>query len=200
MNLLVATHNKGKLAEYAELLGDAGVTLLTLDMAGVSEEIEETGDTFMENAILKAVGYARLTGLPTLADDSGLEVDALGGRPGVHTARYGGEGLSSAERYTRLLDEMDGVPAEQRAARFRCAIVLASANGEVLGTADGTLEGAIATDVRGEGGFGYDPVFWLVESQKSLAELSSAEKHRISHRGQALRVIAPVLLSELAGR
>ncbi len=128
MKLLVATHNKGKLAEYAELLGDADVTLMTLDMAGVSDEIEESGETFMENAILKAQGYARLTGLPTLADDSGLEVDALGGSPGVRTARYGGEGLNSAERYARLLAEMDGVPEDRRSARFRCAIVLTSAS------------------------------------------------------------------------
>lgn len=200
MKLLVATHNKGKLAEYEELLGDADVTLLTLDMAGVSEEIDETGDTFMENAILKAIGYARLTGLSTLADDSGLEVDALGGRPGVHTARYGGDGLTSAERYGRLLIELDGVPGEQRTARFRCAIVLASGKGDVLGTAEGTLEGAIASDARGEGGFGYDPVFWLAERQKTLAQLSSAEKHDISHRGQALRAIAPLLRAALDGQ
>lgn len=200
MKLLVATHNKGKLAEYEELLGDADVTLLTLDMAGVSEEIDETGDTFMENAILKAIGYARLTGLSTLADDSGLEVDALGGRPGVHTARYGGDGLTSAERYGRLLIELDGVPGEQRTARFRCAIVLASGKGDVLGSAEGTLEGAIASDARGEGGFGYDPVFWLAERQKTLAQLSSAEKHDISHRGQALRAIAPLLRAALDGQ
>lgn len=198
MNLLVATHNKGKLAEYADLLGDSDVTLLTLDMAGISDEVEETGDTFMANAILKAQGYAKLTGLLTLADDSGLEVDALGGRPGVHTALYGGHGLSPAERYQRLLAELDGVPDEERTARFRCAIVLAGGKGEVLGTAQGTLEGAIATAAHGDGGFGYDPVFWLSGPQKTLAQLSPAEKHAISHRGQALRAIAP-LLREVVG-
>lgn len=199
MDLLVATHNQGKLAEYADLLGEADVTLLTLDMAGISEEVAETGETFLANAVLKAQGYARQTGLLTLADDSGLEVDAMGGRPGVHTARYGGDDLSPVERYLRLLVELDGVPDEERSARFRCVIVLAGGDGSVLGTAEGTLEGAIATTARGGGGFGYDPVFWLPGRQKTLAQLSPAEKHAVSHRGQALRAIAPLLRSTLEG-
>lgn len=193
MKLLVATHNQGKLAEYADLLDGTGVELLTLDMAGITHDIDETGSTFAENARLKAQGYARLTGLTTLADDSGLEVDALEGRPGVQTARYGGEGLTSRQRYERLLIEMADVPAEDRSARFRCVIALAAPNGDLYGTADGTLEGEIAEAASGDGGFGYDPVFWLPERGQTLAQLTPAEKHAISHRGQALRSISPLL-------
>ena len=191
--LLVATHNKGKVGEYSEILGDSGIAWLTLDDVGITHDVEETGATFRENAILKAQAYAVQSGLLTLADDSGLEVDALDGRPGVLTARFGGPGLLAADRYRLLLAHLDGVPAPQRTARFRCVIALAVPDGSILGTAEGVCEGAIAQEPRGEGGFGYDPVFYLAELGQTMAQLSAAEKHRRSHRGQATRAIEPLL-------
>ncbi len=193
--LLVATHNKGKVAEYADILGGRRLDWLTLDEAGIGEEVAETGATFRENAILKAQAYARQAGLLTLADDSGLEVDALDGRPGVLTARYGGPGLSFAERYGRLLGELAGVPWERRTARFRCVVALAGPDGALLGAAEGVCEGYIALEPAGDGGFGYDPVFFLPELGLTMAQLSPEAKHAISHRGQATRVIAPLLAS-----
>ncbi len=191
--LLVATHNKGKVGEYSEILGDSGIAWLTLDDVGITHDVEETGATFRENAILKAQAYAVQSGLLTLADDSGLEVDALDGRPGVLTARFGGPGLLAADRYRLLLAHLDGVPTPQRTARFRCVIALAAPDGSILGTAEGVCEGAIAQEPRGEGGFGYDPVFYLAELGQTMAQLSAAEKHRRSHRGQATRAIEPLL-------
>jgi XTP/dITP diphosphohydrolase len=197
--LLVATHNKGKVREYADILGDMGLTWLTLDEAGVTDEVAETEDTFRGNAVLKATAYARQTGLLTLADDSGLEVDALGGEPGVFSARYGGPGLSSIDRYQLLLANLRGVPSSQRTARFHCVTALAAPDGTLLGTADGVCEGMIAEGPRGQGGFGYDPVFLLPERGQTMAELDAAEKHRISHRGRAVAAIAPLLRRVLAG-
>lgn len=191
--LLVATHNKGKVAEYADILGDTQIDWLTLDEAGVTHDVPETGETFLDNALLKAVAYARQTGLLTLADDSGLEVDALGGQPGVRTARYGGVGLSTVDRYRLLLNNMNEVPARQRTARFRCAIVLAAPDGGILGTAEGSCEGVIAFEPAGEGGFGYDPVFFVPELGMTMAQLPANVKHRISHRGRAGQAIAPLL-------
>jgi XTP/dITP diphosphohydrolase len=191
--LLVATHNKGKVGEYADILGDRRIGWLTLDEAGVDEEVDETGDTFLENAILKATTYARQTRLLTLADDSGLVVDALGGKPGVLTARYGGVGLSAAERYQLLLRNLTGVPDDQRTARFCCVVALTGPDGALLGTAEGVCEGAIALEPAGEGGFGYDPVFYLPERGLTMAQLSPVEKHRISHRGRAAQAIEPLL-------
>ncbi len=191
--LLVATHNPGKVSEFAEILEDSRIAWLSLGDAGITQDVEETGTTFMENATLKAAAYSRQSGLLTLADDSGLEVDALGGAPGVLTARYGGAGLSPADRYHLLLDALAGVPEADRAARFRCAIVLAAADGTVLGSAEGVCEGRIALAPSGEGGFGYDPVFYLPERGMTMAELPAAEKHRISHRGRAIHSIGPLL-------
>ncbi len=191
--LLVATHNKGKVGEYSEILGDSGIAWLTLDDVGITHDVEETGATFRENAILKAQAYAVQSGLLTLADDSGLEVDALDGRPGVLTARFGGPGLLAADRYRLLLAHLDGVPAPQRTARFRCVIALAAPDGSILGAAEGVCEGEIAQEPQGEGGFGYDPVFYLAELGQTMAQLSAAEKHRRSHRGQATRAIEPLL-------
>ena len=195
--LLVATHNKGKVGEYADILGDGGIDWLTLDDVGITHDVEETGATFRDNAILKAEAYARQSGLLTLADDSGLEVDALGGRPGVLTARFGGPGLSAAERYRLLLAHLDGVPAPQRTARFRCVIALAAPDGTILGTAEGGCEGEIALEPRGEGGFGYDPVFYMADLGQTMAQLPATEKHRRSHRGQATRAIEPLLRKTL---
>ena len=191
--LLVATHNQGKVVEYADILGDTGLDWLTLVEAGITDDVAETGATFLDNAILKAVAYARLSKLLTLADDSGLAVDALGGRPGVLTARYGGPGLSAAERYGLLLRELGDTPDAQRTARFHCVVALAAPDGTILGTADGVCEGRIARAPAGEGGFGYDPVFYLPERGLTMAQLPADEKHRLSHRGRAARAIQPFL-------
>lgn len=197
--LLVASHNKGKVREYAEILGDLGLAWLTLDEAGVTDDVAETEDTFRGNAVLKATAYARQTGLLTLADDSGLEVDALGGRPGVLSARYGGPGTTAVDRYRLLLAELAGVPPSRRAARFRCVTVLAGPDGALLGTADGVCEGVIALEPSGDGGFGYDPVFLLPQYGLTMAQLDAAEKNRISHRGRAAAAITPLLRRVLAG-
>ncbi|MCI0576334.1 MAG: XTP/dITP diphosphatase [Chloroflexi bacterium] len=190
--VLVATRNTGKVAELADLLRDLDVAWLSLDEAGVAFEVEETGETFEENAVLKATTYAGATGLLTLADDSGLEVDALGGRPGVYTARYGGAGLTSIQRYERLLQELAGVPWKRRTARFRCMIALAGPDG-LIGTAAGVCEGRIAWEPAGSGGFGYDPVFYLPDQGLTMAQLPAEEKHKISHRGRAVAAVAPLL-------
>lgn len=191
--LLVATHNPGKVAEYADLLEDDRIDWLSLDDAGIINYADETGATFQENAEIKASVYARQSGLLTLADDSGLEVDALGGAPGVMTARYGGEGLTPAERYLRLLEALVDVPEAERTARFRCVIALAAADGTILGSAEGVCEGQIALEPMGEGGFGYDPVFYLPGRGVTMAQLPAGEKHRISHRGRAAYSIGPLL-------
>ncbi|MFN2136884.1 MAG: RdgB/HAM1 family non-canonical purine NTP pyrophosphatase [Candidatus Promineifilaceae bacterium] len=187
--LLVASHNQGKVAEYADLLDGLEIEWLSLDDVHITVEMPETGDTFLANAAQKAAGYALESGLLTLADDSGLEVDALYGAPGVHTARYGGPGLDSRQRYELLLANMDGVHETERGARFRCAIVLAAPDGTILASSEGAVEGRIAETARGEGGFGYDPVFYLPEFNCTMAELPPGKKHRISHRGRALRAI-----------
>lgn len=197
--LLVASHNKGKVREYAEILGDLGIAWLTLDEAGVTEDVAETEDTFRGNAVLKATAYARQTGLLTLADDSGLEVDALGGRPGVLSARYGGPGTTAVDRYRLLLEELRDVPTERRTARFHCVTALAAPDGTLLGTADGVCEGVITPGPSGDGGFGYDPVFYLPPYGLTMAQLDAAEKNRISHRGRAAAAIAPLLHRVLAG-
>ncbi len=184
MQLLIATHNRGKLREYQELFADLPFELLTLDDVGIRDDVEETGETFAENARLKATEYARESGLLTLADDSGLQVDALGGEPGVRSKRYAGENASDAERVIFLLAKIKDVPREQRVARFRCAIVIASPQGEVR-ECDGTCEGEIAFEPRGSNGFGYDPIFLFPERGVTMAQLPSDEKNRISHRARA---------------
>ncbi len=195
--LLVATHNRGKVGEYAEMLADLAVGWLGLADVGVTMDVEETGLTFEANAVLKAQAYAAETGLLTMAEDSGLVVDALDGAPGIYTARYGGPGLSHAERYELLLQNMTAVPWPQRTARFCCVIALAGPDGAILGTAEGVCEGMIALAPTGAGGFGYDPVFYVPELGMTMAE--TAVKHEISHRGRALGVIGPLLGRVLAG-
>ena len=192
VRLLVATHNKGKLREYKALLQDLPVTLTYLDEVGIHEDVPETGKTFAENAIQKARAYAAMSGLLTLADDSGLEVDALGGAPGVHSVRYAGPGATDEDRIQKLLRELDGVPPDKRTARFRCVIAVATPEGQVY-TADGAVEGVIIDTPRGSHGFGYDPVFFLPERGKTMAELPPEEKNRISHRARAAEAIKPVL-------
>jgi len=190
--VLVATHNLGKVLEYKDLLQDLALDWLGLSDVGVTFDVAETGMTFEENAILKAETYSAETGLLTLADDSGLEVDALNGEPGVFTARYGGKGLTSKERYELLLRNLADVPWEERTARFRCVIAVYD-KGKLIGTAEGSCEGLIATEPAGEGGFGYDPVFYLPDWCKTMAQLLPEEKHRISHRGRAVAGIGPLL-------
>lgn len=184
MKLLIATHNRGKQTEYQEILNDLNLELLTLDDVGVTSDVQETGATFEENARLKAMTYARMTGLLTLADDSGLVVDALNGEPGVLSKRYAGEQKSDAERNAYLLEKLRHVPHDKRAARFVCVIVVADAEGH-LWTSEGKCEGEIAFAPRGTNGFGYDPIFIVRGTNRHLAELSSKEKNKISHRGLA---------------
>jgi XTP/dITP diphosphohydrolase len=164
---------------------------------GITHDIEETGTTFIENATLKARGYAEMSGLLSWADDSGLEVDALDGRPGVYSARYGGPGLSPRDRYLNLLDELRAYPRQSWTARFRCVVALARPNGEVH-TVEDTLEGIITDQPTGEYGFGYDPIFFLPEYGATLAQLTPEIKNQISHRGKASRA-AKELLRKLLG-
>ena len=192
--LLVATRNPGKMVELKELLDGVPFQLTSLDDEDVVEEVEETGATFEENARLKASSYASLTGLLTLADDSGLEVDALDGEPGVHSARYGGPGLTDEDRVELLLKNMEEVPWEKRAGRFRCVISILSPSQD-LGMVDGVVEGIIQYEPKGTNGFGYDPVFYLPHLDKTTAELSLEEKNLLSHRGQAARKAAGLLRS-----
>jgi XTP/dITP diphosphohydrolase len=182
--LLVATHNSGKVREYARLLAELPLTVTWLAAVNIVEAVEETGATFTENALLKARSYAKIAGCLTWADDSGLEVDALNGRPGIYSARYGGEGLSDTHRYEALLRELEGVPEENRTARFRCVVAIAQPDGQAW-TAEGTVEGVILKAPRGMNGFGYDPVFYLPDYGASMAELPVEIKNQISHRAIA---------------
>ncbi len=174
------------------MLAGLAVDWLDLEQAGIMLEVEESGASLTENATLKAKGYAAASGLLTLADDTGLEVDALGGEPGIYPARFGGAGLTPAERVRHLLSRLNGVPATRRTARFRCVIALARP-GELIVTVEGVCEGRIAEAPAGDHGFGYDPVFFLPAQGRTMAQLLPAEKHRLSHRGQAIRALAPIL-------
>jgi len=184
IRLLVATRNRKKLKEIREILERPGIELLGADDVGNLPEVEEDGDTFEANAIKKAITLARASGMLTLADDSGLETDALEGAPGVYSARYAGEPSNDAANNRKLLDALATTP--NRRARFRCAIALATPDGRAA-TVDGRCEGRIAEAPRGEGGFGYDPLFIPDDHAQTFAELGSDVKHRISHRGAALR-------------
>ena len=184
MKFVLATHNPGKLREMSDILSHLGVEVVSPADVGVTVEVEETGTTFAENAMLKAKAICAASGLPAIADDSGLCVDALNGGPGVYSARYGGEGLDDRGRYMLLLNSMRGQTT--RAAHFSCAIACAFPNGDTL-TAEGRCDGAIAFAPLGEGGFGYDPVFPVPEKGKTFGQLTAEEKSQISHRGKALR-------------
>ena len=187
MNLLIATTNPGKVREFREMLGVEVSSLADLD---AYDEVPETGRTFLQNACLKASGYAKQTGRTVIADDSGLEVDALGGAPGVNSARFAsdhGAGSGDADNNRLLLAKLADVPDEQRTARFRCVLAVAAPDGAILLTAAGSCEGSILREPRGDNGFGYDPLFLLAGSERTTAELSPAEKHAASHRGAAMR-------------
>ncbi|GAC1353747.1 MAG: RdgB/HAM1 family non-canonical purine NTP pyrophosphatase [Herpetosiphon sp.] len=195
--MLVATTNRHKLAEYQALFAEHAEIYISLQDAGINDDVAETGTTFEANAVLKAEAYARLSGLPTLADDSGLVVDALDGRPGVYSARYGGPGATSVDQQRLLLAELTAVPWEQRTARFVCVIAYVMP-GQVVRTVKGTLEGLISYEPRGSGGFGYDPLLFLPSHGRTVAELSADEKNAISHRAVAAQKLA-VLLKEQKG-
>ncbi len=190
--LLLATNNAGKVREYRRLLAVPGIELLTPAELGIRTAVEETGDTLEENARLKAAPLAVQSGLIALADDSGLYVDALGGEPGVHSARYAGEHATDRDRVAYLLRKLTGVPMEKRTAHFRCVIALATPAGEVA-YARGECHGLIALEPTGENGFGYDPLFYLPELGKTMAELPSEMKDRVSHRGKAARQVPDLL-------
>lgn len=202
--LLVATGNPGKLREYQELLAGSPFSLFSLRDVGITDEVEETGDTFAENAWLKAAGYAAMSGMLTLADDSGLEVDALGGHPGVRSARYGGDACRTDEdRVALLLHNIEDVPWEKRTARFRCVINVArpsaapplsstvsspslnQAPPELLVSVVGSVAGMVQYEPAGDDGFGYDPVVYLPSFKRTVAQLSLQEKNQVSHRGNA---------------
>jgi XTP/dITP diphosphohydrolase len=204
MKLLIATHNSGKLSEFRQIFATLPLELVSLDDLGISWEVDETGETFEANARLKAERFFAATGLATLADDSGLEVDALGGAPGVYSARYGGTNLTPRQQYELVLEQMRAVSpdrpatpgrghdraevlrtsADRRSARYYCVIALAMP-GKPLQVVDGECSGVIATEARGSGGFGYDPIFWLPEYGCTMAELPAETKNRISHRARA---------------
>jgi XTP/dITP diphosphohydrolase len=197
--LLIATHNPGKVREYRDLLSDLPLAVTFLTELGISNDVEETEDTFEGNAILKARSYAAMAGLWTWADDSGLEVDALGGQPGVYSARYGGAGLNDRDRYERLLAELSAYPPQTWTARFRCVVAIATPGGRV-NTRSGTVEGIITDRPRGEHGFGYDPIFYVPGFNQTMAELHPGVKNNISHRAEAAaaakELLAKMLLEE----
>jgi XTP/dITP diphosphohydrolase len=194
--IVVATRSEHKLRELRELLAPAVATLVSLDDLAVPDEVEETGATFEANARLKARAYARLTGLPCLADDSGLEVDALGGGPGVRTKRYAGEHATDADNNRKLLAALDGLPPERRGARYVCVLALVVPGTPGVRLARGTLRGRIAVAPKGTNGFGYDPIFEPAGEPpggRTLGEWSAEAKNRVSHRGRAARRMAKVL-------
>ena len=194
--LVLATRNRDKCAELAALLGDLGIRLRTLDDFPEVPDVTEDGETCEANAVKKASAVARHTGLPAIADDTGLQVDALGGRPGVYAARYAGETVSYADNWRKLLRELEGVPREQRRARFITVAAVARPSAEKVEVVEGVLEGFIAEAPVGTQGFGYDPVFYVPELGKTLAQLTSDEKNRISHRARAV-IKAKVLLRSM---
>lgn len=186
MKFVIATHNTHKLEEFERILTPLGVQIALRELS----DVEETGETFAENAFLKAESAMKETGLPAIADDSGLMVDALNGAPGVYSARYAGEGGTYDDVIRKLLFEMRDVPEEKRTARFVSSICCVFPDGETL-RAEGVCEGMIAFEKRGEGGFGYDPVFLV--GDRSFAEMTGAEKDAVSHRGRALRAFSKIL-------
>ena len=196
MKLLVATRNKGKKLEYTALLQGLGIDLVSLADMSIDMIVEESGKTYTDNALLKARAYAAITGLPTLADDSGLEVDALDGAPGVYSARYGGEGLGEEAQYRLLLQELSEVPEKSRTALFRCVIALVWTDGRE-DVVEGICKGRIADEPHGENGFGYDPVFYIPERGCCMAELPQEIKNRISHRARAAQAIRRILQDRL---
>lgn len=184
--IIIATKNKGKIAEFQQLFAKKGVEIRSLLDYDDVPDVEETGKTFAENAILKATTIANMFHEPVIADDSGLIVDALNGEPGVYSARYAGEGKNDQANIEKVLKKLQGVPFEQRTARFYCTLAVAKPNGDVI-TVDGVCEGYITKSPIGENGFGYDPIFFVPEKQRTMAQLTKEEKNEISHRAKALQ-------------
>ncbi|MEW6142255.1 MAG: XTP/dITP diphosphatase [Chloroflexota bacterium] len=192
MKLLLATSNRGKLLEFQHLFPGSHFELVTPADLELDLEVAENGTTYAENASLKALAFARASGLITLADDSGLEVDALGGEPGIQSARYAGEGAGDRDRVARLLSRLQDIPWEKRTAHFRCVIAVAAPSGRV-DFAEGSCNGIITFEPKGASGFGYDPVFYFPKYGKTMAELPIELKNRISHRGRAAVAALPVI-------
>lgn len=184
--ILLGSKNKGKIQEFQEAFQDSQIEILSLNDFPDCPDAPETGNSFEENASQKALFYQEFTGLPSLADDSGIEVDALGGAPGIYSARYAGEPANDSANNQKLLENLEGIPSEKRTGRFVCVLALAK-NGQIVQLSRGTAEGIVLEAPRGENGFGYDPLFFVPNLKKTMAELSITEKRQISHRGEALR-------------
>ena len=194
--IVLATGNKGKVKELSSMLSDLNIEVLPQSEFHVTE-VAETGSTFVENAIIKARHAARITGLPAIADDSGLAVDALGGAPGVYSARYAGEDANDQDNIQKLLQALSGVAPEQRQARFLCVLVyMAHADDPTPIICQGEWHGTITTQTMGDNGFGYDPVFWQADRQLTSAQLPRDLKNQLSHRGKALAQLVPLLLAK----
>ncbi|KKB72507.1 MULTISPECIES: XTP/dITP diphosphatase [Bacillus] len=190
--VIIATKNEGKVKEFKEMLAPRGYDVKSLLDIGYTADIEETGQTFEENAIIKAETISKATGKIVIADDSGLSVDYLGGRPGVYSARYAGEEKNDLANLQKLLKELEGVEKEDRSARFRCALALCIP-GQETKTVEGAVEGYITEEPMGTNGFGYDPVFLVKDKDQTMAQLSSSEKNKISHRADALKKLTALL-------
>ena len=195
MKLVLATHNKDKCAEMAAILGEFPIDLLTLEAFPEIGEIIEDGNSLQENALIKARAVFKQTHLPSWGDDTGLEVDVLNGEPGIYSARYAGESCSYSDNVTKLMKNMLSVPEKDRTARFKTAIAFVGENMELV--SGGTVEGLIATEPKGVGGFGYDPVFYVPEKGKTYSEMSMKEKNQLSHRGKAINNMIILLQSSL---
>ncbi len=196
MQLVLATNNKDKIKEIKRLLADLPITILTADDYLEFPDVEETGETFVENALLKANAIAEFCDLPALADDSGLEVDALDGAPGVYSARYAGDDSNAVKNNDKLIDELKDVPEEKRTARFKCVIAVNWGDG-TTDTVEGAVEGVIAYDIAVGNGFGYDPVFYYPPAKKRFSEMTMEEKNSVSHRGNALQKARELIVERL---
>lgn len=194
---VLATGNKGKVKEMSELLNSFSIEVLPQSHFNVSE-VAETGTTFIENAIIKARHAAKVTGLPAIADDSGLEVDFLNGQPGIYSSRFAGENATDQENIDLLLNRLEGISTDQRQARFQCVLVYMRHELDPTPIiCQGTWDGSISTEMQGENGFGYDPIFWVEEEQCSSAQLNKQRKSELSHRGKALAMLVELLKKQL---
>lgn len=194
--IILATNNKSKVKEISEMMSGSDITFVSLADAGINVEVEETGTTFEENALLKAREICKLSGKPTISDDSGLEIDALDGAPGIYSSRFMGEDTSYDIKNNALIEKLENIADPDRTARFRCCMALVLPDGREFVT-EGAMEGIIAREPKGINGFGYDPILFIPEYNRTSAELSSEEKNNISHRGEALRKMIEVIKKEL---
>ena len=194
MQIVLATHNEDKCAEMMEILDELPIQLLSLEDFPEIGKIEENGSSLEENALIKARTVHSITGLLSWADDTGLEVDSLGGKPGVYSARYAGENCSYSDNVQKLLQKMENIPTDKRIAHFKTAIALVGENMELV--SEGVVEGMITTKPKGVGGFGYDPVFYVLDKNKTYSEMKMTEKNQISHRGKAIQNMIKLLQSQ----